>query len=38
MNGWLVVNEFVMTDKFNELFSMLFKAAMAEGIDEQLDE
>ena len=33
MNGWLVVNEFVMTDKFNELFSMLFKAAMAEGIE-----
>ncbi len=32
MNGWLIVNEFIMSDKFNELFSMLFKAAVAEGI------
>ena len=33
MNGWLIVNEFVKTDKFNELFGMLHQAAMRSGIN-----
>lgn len=33
MNGWLIVNEFVKTEKFNELFAMLQQAAARNGID-----
>ena len=33
MKGWLVVNEFVKSDKFRELFEMLEGAAEQEGID-----
>ncbi len=33
MNGWLVVNEFVMTEKFQEIFAMLLRAAMDAGIN-----
>ena len=32
MKGWLVVNEFVKSDKFRELFEMLEAAAVQEGL------
>lgn len=33
MKGWLVVNEFVHTEKFNELFAMLLEAAKREKVE-----
>jgi len=33
MNGWLIVNEFVKTEKFNELFVMLQQSASRCGIE-----
>ncbi|MBR1470427.1 MAG: RimK family alpha-L-glutamate ligase [Lachnospiraceae bacterium] len=32
MNGWLITNEFVTSEKFKELFSMFYKAAVHLGI------